>query len=58
MSGSAHLADFVRLATVVHELSPERLEAWLACGRRIVGGMPAADAEVLMWRELAAAGKA
>ncbi len=51
-------ADSIRLATIVRDLSPKRLAAWLACGQRIAAGMPTADAEVLMWRELAAAGKA
>ena len=46
------LADQIRLATIVRDLSPERLEAWLTCGRRIVAGMPIAEAAALMWSEL------
>ncbi len=51
-------ADSIRLATIVCDLSPGRLEAWLVCGHRMVAGMLAADAEALMWRELAAMGRA
>lgn len=52
------LADLVRLASIVHDLPPRQLEAWLTCGRRMVAGMPAAEAEALMWSELAEAGDA
>ena len=49
------LADLVKVAGIIRDLSPERLEAWLTCGERIVAGMPVAEAEALMWRELAEA---
>lgn len=46
------LADYFRVAEIVRTLSPERLEAWLECGRRIVAGMPPSEAEALMRLEL------
>ena len=52
------IADMARLATIIHGLSPRQLEAWLTCGRRVVAGMPTAEAEALMWSELAAGGQA
>ena len=52
------LADQVKSATIIRDLSPRQLEVWLACGERLVAGMPIAEAEALMWSELAAAGDA
>lgn len=52
------LERMARLAEIVRRLPPARVEAWLRCGRRMRDGMPAAEAEALMWRELAAAGEA
>ena len=55
MSAAPALADLVRLAEIIRALSPKQLEAWLTCGERIVDGMPAEEAEALMWCELAEA---
>lgn len=52
------MSDLFRLAEIIRTLSPQLLEAWLTCGERIVAGMPVAEAEALMWRELAAGGQA
>ncbi len=47
-----------RVVEIFRSLSPRRREAWLTCGERMAAGMPHAEAEALMWRELAAAGEA
>ena len=52
------LGDLAHLAGIVRSLSPKHLDAWLTCGERIIDGMPVAEAEGLMWRELSEAGEA
>ncbi len=53
-TSAATLADEMRVAVIIRDLSPRQVEAWLTFGRRMVDGMPAAEAEALMWAELAA----
>ncbi len=53
-TGAVSAGDLARLAAIVRDLPPVRLAAWLRCGRRIAEGMPVAEAEALMWADVAA----
>ena len=52
--GDPRMVEAARLA---RELPADREEAWLQAGDGIVAGMPVAEAERLMWREVETAGE-